>query len=69
MPTAVADPTDPRPGDPPFLFCTLLAARKAKDEMLESLAHDWLAELGIRVVLDDEHDCPRGGKAVPSAAR
>lgn len=48
----VADP-DPRPSDPPFLFCTLLAARKAGDRMLESLARDWLAEVGIRVVFAD----------------
>ena len=37
---------DPRPTDPPFLFVMLLAARKAGDQMLESLARDWLAELG-----------------------
>lgn len=45
---------DPRPDDPPFLFVTLLAARKARDRLLESLARDWLAELGIRVVFADE---------------
>ena len=45
--------------DPPFLFCILLAARKAGDRMLESLARDWLAEVGIRVVIDPE--CPAGG--------
>lgn len=48
-PTPAPDPTDPRPSDPPFLFVTLLAARKAGDRMLEALARDWLAELGIRV--------------------
>lgn len=48
------DPTDPRPTDPPFLFCILLAARKSNDRMLESLARDWLAEVGIRVVFADE---------------
>ena len=42
-----------RPGDPPFLFCILLAARHSGDRMLESLARDWLAEAGIRVVFDD----------------
>lgn len=40
---------NPRPTDPPFLFVMLLAARKAGDRMLESLAREWLAELGIRV--------------------
>jgi hypothetical protein len=54
MTTAVADPIDPRPSDPPFLFCILLASRKAKDQMLESLARDWLAEQGIRVVFDED---------------
>jgi hypothetical protein len=49
-------PPDPRPNDPPFLFVTLLAARKAGDSMLESLARDWLAEVGIRVVFDDPLD-------------
>ncbi len=47
---------DPRPSDPPFLFCTLLAARLSGDRMLESLARDWLAEIGIRVVFADELD-------------
>lgn len=41
------------PNDPPFLFCILLAARHAGDRMLESLARDWLADVGIRVVFDD----------------
>lgn len=65
MPTAIADPTDPRPTDPPFLFCTLLAARRSKDTMLESLARDWLAEVGIRIVFDESFD---DRKAVPNAA-
>lgn len=61
------DPTDPRPTDPPFLFCMLLAAKKSGDQMLESLARDWLAERGIRVVFDESHtatppDCPHCGK-------
>ncbi len=56
--------SDPRPTDPPFLFVMLLAARKAGDRMLESLARDWLAELGIRVVFPDALDCPRRRKAV-----
>ena len=42
-----------RPGDPPFLFCILLAARHSGDRVLESLARDWLAEVGICVVFDD----------------
>ena len=57
-------PPDPRPDDPPFLFVTLLAALKAGDRMLESLARDWLAEVGIRVVFADALDSPvsrRGG--------
>lgn len=53
---------DPRPSDPPFLFVTLLAARKSGDRMLESLARDWLAEVGIRVVFADALDSPLGGK-------
>jgi hypothetical protein len=56
-------PTDPRPTDPPFLFVMLLAARKAGDRMLESLAHDWLAELGIRVVFSDTSK-PKGRQEV-----
>ena len=55
------DTADPRPSDPPFLFVTLLAARKAGDRMLESLARDWLAEAGIRVVFADALDSPIGG--------
>jgi hypothetical protein len=45
-------PPNPRPTDPPFLFVMLLAARKAGDTMLESLARDWLAEVGIRVTFE-----------------
>lgn len=56
------DPNDPRPSDPPFLFVMLLAARKARDGMLESLARDWLAELGIHVVFADALDDPKGRK-------
>ena len=55
---------DPRPTDPPFLFVMLLAARKARDRMLESLARDWLAEIGIHVVFADELDAPTGTKGV-----
>jgi hypothetical protein len=54
------DETNPRPTDPPFLFCILLAARKSRDAMLESLARDWLAEVGIRVVFSDEFDAGKG---------
>lgn len=58
---------DPRPTDPPFLFVTLLAARKAGDRMLESLARDWLAEVGIRVLFADALDNPAAGREeVPS---
>lgn len=60
-------PPDPRPTDPPFLFVTLLAARKAGDRMLESLARDWLAEIGIRVVFDDTTS-PPAPDGVPDAA-
>jgi hypothetical protein len=51
-------PPDPRPTDPPFLFVILLAARKSGDRMLESLARDWLAEIGIRVVFAGALDAP-----------
>jgi hypothetical protein len=51
---------NPRPTDPPFLFVMLLAARKAGDRMLESLARDWLAEIGIRVVFADTLDSLAG---------
>ncbi|MFO0800082.1 MAG: hypothetical protein U0804_21655 [Gemmataceae bacterium] len=61
-PTPAADPTDPRPTDPPFLFVILLAARKAGDRMLESLARDWLGEVGIRVVFADELPAPTNQK-------
>lgn len=64
--TPAADPTDPRPTDPPFLFVMLLAARKAGDRMLESLARDWLAEVGIRVVFADELPTPADRKGVRS---
>lgn len=59
-PSPSSDPIDPRPTDPPFLFVILLAARKAGDRMLESLARDWLAEVGIRVVFACELDSPNG---------
>ena len=55
---------DPRPTDPPFLFVTLIAARKSGDKMLESLARDWLAEIGIRVVFADDLPVPAARKAV-----
>jgi hypothetical protein len=51
---------DPRPTDIPFLFVILLAARKAGDLVLESLARDWLAEAGIRVVFADARDSTSG---------
>ena len=62
------DPTDPRPSDPPFLFVMLLAARKAGDRMLESLARDWLAEVGIRVVFatDPEGHLSENVQMVPT---
>ena len=59
---------DPRPTDPPFLFVMLLAARKAGDRMLESLARDWLSEIGIRVVFRDTLDSPLGGKGARDVA-
>lgn len=46
---------NPRPSDPPFLFCVLLAARSAGDRVLESLARDWLAEAGIRVMFAKDY--------------
>ena len=45
---------DPRPDSPPFLLAILIAARKTGDELLESLARDWLAEQGIHVVFTDQ---------------
>src|SRR5262249_30431258 len=60
--------TDPRPTDPPFLFVTLLAARKSGDRMLESLARAWLAEVGIRVVFAGELDAPPCGQGVCDVA-
>jgi len=60
-------PPDPRPTDPPFLFVMLLAARRAGDRMLESLARDWLAEVGIRVVFADALDTPVRRKGVADA--
>jgi hypothetical protein len=54
----------PQPSDPPFLFCVLLAARKAHDHTLESLARDWLAEIGIRVVFADKLPRPAARKVV-----
>jgi len=56
------DPTDPRPTDPPFLFVILLSARKSGDRMLESLARDWLAEIGIRVMFGDALGSPLNRK-------
>lgn len=58
---------EPRPTDPPFLFCTLLAARKSGDKVLESLARDWLAESGIRVVFADHSVPPFGVKGAADA--
>jgi hypothetical protein len=65
-PREPVDHADPRPTDPPFLFCTLLAARKAGDQMLESLARDWLAEQGIRVVFADSFGSALGEKGAPN---
>jgi hypothetical protein len=62
--TSSADELDPRPTDPPFLFVMLLAARKAGDRRLESLTRVWLAEVGIRVVFDEEPPTRRGGTRV-----
>jgi hypothetical protein len=42
----------------------LLAARKAGDRMLESLARDWLAEVGIRVVFADASEAPQREQGV-----
>ncbi|CAN5332968.1 hypothetical protein BH11PLA2_BH11PLA2_01790 [soil metagenome] len=48
-PADASKTVDPRPSDPPFLFVTLIAARRSGDRMLEGLARGWLAELGIKV--------------------
>lgn len=52
------DIDDPRPTDPSFLFAILLAARKSRDRMLESLAREWLGACGIHVVFADELNPP-----------
>ena len=57
MPTTVPDP---RPTDSPFLVAILVAAKRSGDEMLESLACDWLAEIGIQVVFDTTFDMEGG---------
>lgn len=46
--------SETKPTDPPFLFVTLLAARSAGDELLETLSRGWLAEQGIVVRFADE---------------
>lgn len=59
-------PQDDRPTDPPFLFVTLLAARQAGDELLETLSRGWLAEQGIVVRFADELTAGlTPGKGVP----
>jgi hypothetical protein len=68
MPHKPPAAADPRPTDPPFLFVMLLAARKSGDRMLESLARDWLAEVGISVVFADVLDSPLSGKGVRRAS-
>lgn len=50
---------DLQPTDPPFLFVILLAARKAGDRMLESLARDWLAKIGVTVQISRDAACLR----------
>jgi hypothetical protein len=47
-------PDDRRPTDPSVMFVALLAARKAGDELLESLARGWLAEQGIVIRFANE---------------
>lgn len=42
---------DPQPTDSPILLAMLLAGRRSGDQMLEALARDWLAEIGIRIEL------------------
>ena len=59
-------PVDPKPNSPPFLLAILISSRKSGDTILESLARDWLAEIGIRVVFDDPLDSPNGRRAVPN---
>lgn len=55
----------PQPSDPPFLFVTLLAARKAGDAMLEGLARRWLADIGISV----EFEKPKAEAEAADASR
>jgi hypothetical protein len=68
MASTPTDLTDPRPTDPPFLFVMLLAGRKAGDRMLESLARDWLAEIGIHVRFAGDSATPGRRKAVRHVA-
>jgi hypothetical protein len=63
-----ADDADPRPTDPQFQFLMLLAARKAGDRILESLARDWLAEVGIHVAFADDPSDPAARRGVVDAA-
>lgn len=60
---------NPRPDDPPLLFATLLGARRAGDRILEEIARDWLAQAGIRVVIDDPKDRPEGEPGKSSEVR
>jgi hypothetical protein len=57
---APSDDYDAKPTDPQFQFLMLLVARKARNELLESLARDWLAESGIHVVFTDEASSQTG---------
>lgn len=42
----------PKPSDPPFLFAVLIGAMRSGDTMMESLASDWLADLGVHIHVD-----------------
>lgn len=39
----------PKPTDPPFLFAILIGAMRTGDTMMQSLAREWLADIGVKV--------------------
>lgn len=59
--------SEARPTDPPFLLVMLLCAHRVGDKRLERLARGWLADQGIRVILNDgKQKHMEGGKCNPN---
>ncbi len=50
-PTEIAAP---KPTDPPFLFAILIGAMRTGDTMMQSLAREWLADIGVRVQISKD---------------